>query len=136
MAYWLLQKFNALNIRNSLQLQLRATCIMISASNQVNKDDAAIKMVNFNPHYGRWMDGLPNLTDPPLLGTSLTAVHPRKGILVNTTEGTVAARQPVYYLQMDDLRLGHAQGISGRCFQVPLVPLRAQCLIKLLQIQW
>ena len=83
---------------------------------QVKEDDAAIKMVNFNPEYGRWTEGLPNLTDPPLLGTSLTAVHPRKGILVNTTEGTAAARQPVYYLQMDDLRLGHAQGISGRCF--------------------
>jgi hypothetical protein len=80
---------------------------------QAPTDDAAIKMVHYNPEFGRWQMGTPNLLDPPLFGTSLTAVKPRPGNLPSSAvPGSVEARHAVYYLQLDDLRLGHAQGTS------------------------
>ena len=82
---------------------------------QAPDKDATIRMANFDGGTQSWKHGSPNLKDPPLFGTSLTAVQPRNGILVGTTAGSVEARQPVYFLQMDNLHLGHAQGTSGTC---------------------
>jgi hypothetical protein len=76
-------------------------------------DDSAIKVVSYSGYTLKWSPDKPNLTDPPLYGTSLAAVLPRKGILVGNPKDEEAASQPVYYLQMDSLHLGNAQGTSG-----------------------
>jgi hypothetical protein len=71
--------------------------------------NAAIKTLSFSGNDKKWIRNKPDLRDPPLFGTSLTAVPPRKGILV-AEEGTPEARHPVLYLQLDNLKLAHAQG--------------------------
>ena len=48
--------------------------------------------------------------DPPLYGTSLTAVKPREGI--NVTEDEDAQQFPVVYLQWDTQALAECQGLS------------------------
>lgn len=71
--------------------------------------DAAIKTASYSGRDNKWVRNKPDLRDPPLYGTALTAVPPRGGILV-APQGSVDARQPVLYLQLDNLRLAHAQG--------------------------
>jgi hypothetical protein len=81
----------------------------ICLSYQIPDESAAIKMVSYSGNDKKWIRNTPDLRDPPLLGTSLTAVPPRRGILV-AKEGTVEARFPVLYLQLDNLKLAHSQG--------------------------
>lgn len=80
---------------------------------QAPTEDAAIKMISLSGYTGNWADGSPDLKDPPLFGTSLAAVQSRPGISVLTSADKDGIQQPVYYLQMDNLCLGHAQGTSG-----------------------
>jgi hypothetical protein len=76
---------------------------------QVPDKNAAIKTVSFSGNDRKWIRNQPDLRDPPLFGTSLTAVPPRRGILV-ADEGTPEARLPILYLQLDNLKLAHSQG--------------------------
>ena len=47
---------------------------------QALTEDAAVKVVWFEPATKRWNLGSSDLTEPPLFGTSITAVQPRSGI--------------------------------------------------------
>jgi hypothetical protein len=69
--------------------------------------DAAITSINLQ-RGGVWSASNLRVTDPPLFGTSLTAVLPRPGILVEKKDDP-NARLPVVYLQMDSLGMGHFQ---------------------------
>ena len=71
--------------------------------------DAVIKTVSYSGRDNTWVRNKPDLRDPPLYGTALTAVPPRPGNLV-AQENSDDARQPVLYLQLDNLKLAHAQG--------------------------
>jgi len=82
---------------------------VICISYQLPDKSAAIKMVSYSGRDKRWVRTTPDLRDPPLYGTSLTAVLPRPGILV-APAGTSEARLPVLYLQLDNLKLAHSQG--------------------------
>ncbi|PUU72515.1 hypothetical protein B9Z19DRAFT_1009408 [Tuber borchii] len=67
---------------------------VICISYQLPDKSAAIKMVSYSGRDQRWVRTTPDLRDPPLYGTSLTAVLPRPGILV-APAGTPEARLPV-----------------------------------------
>jgi len=89
---------------------------VICISYQLPDKSAAIKMVSYSGRDKRWVRTTPDLRDPPLYGTSLTAVLPRPGILV-APAGTPEARLPVLYLQLDNLKLAHSQG--GEPAEIP-----------------
>lgn len=101
------------------------TAITISRNNfqaiclyyQTPAKDAAIEMVSISSKNSRWVRGVPDMTpnppppavpprvvDPPLYGTSLTAVPVRKGL-----EVVSGSTLPVIYLQWDSLALAHSQ---------------------------
>ncbi|KAI1097944.1 hypothetical protein F4804DRAFT_326090 [Jackrogersella minutella] len=98
-------KLTAITVANDLH---NFVCLYYQAPTE----DAAIKMVSLSGETNKWIKDAPDLKDPPLFGTSITAVQPRPEIALLSTTDENAARQPVYYLQMHDLRLGHAQGTS------------------------
>ena len=75
--------------------------------------DGAVKMVSFAGRHRTWELGPANLRDPPLYGTSLTAVPPRTGILGRGKVNPKNEGQPVYYLQLDNNAVGSGQGIAG-----------------------
>lgn len=75
--------------------------------------DGAVKMVSFAGLHRTWTHGGANLRDPPLYGTSLTAVPPRAGILGRSNLDKSNEGQPIYYLQMDTHAVGSGQGTSG-----------------------
>ena len=70
-------------------------------------------MVSFAGIHRSWQPGAANLRDPPLYGTSITAVPPRAGILGHTGQDKANDGQPIYYLQMDTHALGSGQGTAG-----------------------
>lgn len=74
--------------------------------------DGAIKMISFAGLHRTWQHGGANLVDPPLYGTSLTAVPPRAGILGRSNSDTSNVGQPIYFLQMDTHALGSGQGTA------------------------
>lgn len=106
------------NIRVGSYSRLAATVIKGDVVNhiclfyQAPTPDAAIKMVSYAGLHRSWTDGPANLRDPPLYGTSITAVPPRPGILGRTSSDKSNDRQPIYYLQMDNNALGSGQGAS------------------------
>ncbi|KAK3295594.1 uncharacterized protein B0H64DRAFT_424279 [Chaetomium fimeti] len=59
---------------------------------QTPGQDAAVKMVSFAGRHRSWHEGEANLRDPPLYGTSLTAVPPRSGYLGRSVD---RAHQPL-----------------------------------------
>jgi hypothetical protein len=72
--------------------------------------NAAIKSVNFKE---RPVPPVPpvRVTDPPLYGTSLTAVLPRPGLQVDQSKPFNAETSlPVVYLQWHSLEMAHSQG--------------------------
>lgn len=75
--------------------------------------DGAVKMVSFAGRHRSWHTGDANLRDPPLYGTSLTAVPPRPGYLGRSGSDPANKGQPIYYLQMDNNAVGSGQGTSG-----------------------
>ena len=75
--------------------------------------DGAVKMVSFAGRHRVWELGPANLRDPPLYGTSLTAVPPRAGILGRGKVDPKNEGQPIYYLQMDNNAVGSGQGTAG-----------------------
>lgn len=77
---------------------------------QSNEKDAAIKQVNFKLGQPRWQVDTTRVTDPPLYGTSLAAVRPRDGLVVDKSQPDAVKGLPVVYLQLDTLQLAHAQG--------------------------
>ena len=76
---------------------------------QAPEKHAAIKTSSYSGRDRNWIRNAPDLRDPPLYGTSLTAVPPRTGILVADSDSP-DARLPVLYLQLDNLKLAHSQG--------------------------
>ena len=82
-----------------------------------------VRMVNFLPghswHTTYWPDGriTVNWVDPPLYGTSLTAVKPREGILV--AKDAKEQQLPIVYLQWDTQALAECQGPSMFSFHHP-----------------
>lgn len=80
---------------------------------QTPGQNGAVKMVSFAGWHRSWQLGEANLRDPPLYGTSLTAVPPRPGYLGRGGSGAANAGQPIYYLQMDNNAVGSGQGKSG-----------------------
>jgi len=79
---------------------------------QTPGQDGAVKMVSFAGWHRSWHQGEANLRDPPLYGTSLTAVPPRPGYLGRSGSGAANVGQPIYYLQMDNNAVGSGQGTS------------------------
>ncbi|RYP40660.1 hypothetical protein DL767_001518 [Monosporascus sp. MG133] len=80
---------------------------------QAPSRDGAVKMVSFAGRHRSWQHGGANLRDPPLYGTSITAVPPRPGILGRRNNASKANEgQPIYYLQMDNNAVGSGQGTS------------------------
>ncbi|OAL39940.1 hypothetical protein AYO20_00853 [Fonsecaea nubica] len=75
--------------------------------------DGAVKMVSFAGLHRTWQHGGANLRDPPLYGTSLSAVPPRAGILGRSSSDKSNQGQPIYYLQLDNHALGSGQGTAG-----------------------
>lgn len=69
---------------------------------QTSDMTADIKMVNYSPN--GWKNGQPDLTDPPLFGTSLAAVKPEAGI--NIAGG---GNLGVLFFQFDNLGLASSQ---------------------------
>ncbi|KAF2257505.1 hypothetical protein CC78DRAFT_622564 [Lojkania enalia] len=69
---------------------------------QTSDMTADIKSVNYSPH--GWKNGQPDLTDPPLFGTSLAAVKPEAGI--NIAGG---GNLGVLFFQFDNLGLASSQ---------------------------
>jgi hypothetical protein len=84
-------------------------CVFYQTPNR----DAAVKMVSFAGLHRTWELGAANLRDPPLHGTSITAVPPRAGILGRSNSDTSNVGQPIYYLQLDTNALGSGQGTAG-----------------------
>lgn len=80
---------------------------------QAPTSDGAVKMVSFAGLHRVWQLGAANLKDPPLYGTSLTAVAPRAGILGRGNEDSKNKGQPIYYLQLDNNAVGSGQGTAG-----------------------
>jgi len=78
---------------------------------QTSDMTADIKMVNYSPH--GWRRGQPDLTDPPLFGTSLAAVKPEAGI---TLAG--GGNLGVLFFQFDNLGLASSQN-KGTSSQTP-----------------
>ncbi|KIW81548.1 hypothetical protein Z517_04574 [Fonsecaea pedrosoi CBS 271.37] len=74
--------------------------------------DGAVKMVSFAGIHRTWQHGGANLRDPPLYGTSLSAVPPRAGILGRSGSDKSNQGQPIYYLQLDSHALGSGQGTA------------------------
>ncbi|KAH6617430.1 hypothetical protein F5144DRAFT_586428 [Chaetomium tenue] len=79
---------------------------------QTPDKDASVKMVSFAGWHRTWEHGKANLRDPPLYGTSLTAVPPRPGYLGRGGSDDSNKGQPIYYLQMDNNAVGSGQGTS------------------------
>jgi len=78
---------------------------------QTPDEDAAIKSANFKLGQQYWQVDTNRVTDPPLYGTSLTAVMARDGIQLNKQAPFDAnSSLPVVYLQWHSLELAHAQG--------------------------
>ena len=75
--------------------------------------DGAVKMVSFAGRHRVWELGAANLRDPPLYGTSLTAVPPRAGILGRGKVDPKNEGQPIYYLQLENNAVGSGQGTAG-----------------------
>lgn len=75
--------------------------------------DGAVKMVSFAGRHRVWELGAANLRDPPLYGTSLTAVPPRAGILGRGKVDHKNEGQPIYYLQLENNAVGSGQGTAG-----------------------
>ena len=75
--------------------------------------DGTVKMVSFAGRHRTWELSPANLRDPPLHGTSLTAVPPRAGILGRGKVDPRNEGQPVYYLQLDNNAVGSGQVIAG-----------------------
>ena len=75
-----------------------------------------VRMISFIPgqswHYTFWPDGRMTVEwrDPPMYGTSLTAVKPREGI--NVSDDKDGKQFPVVYLQWDTQALAECQGLS------------------------
>ena len=80
---------------------------------QAPTSDGAVKMVSFAGRHRTWVLGPARLRDPPLYGTSLTAVPPRTGILGRGKVDAKNEGQPIYYLQMDNNAVGSGQGEAG-----------------------
>ena len=112
-----------LNIRVACYSQLTAITIAkngfegICVYYQTKGRDAAIEMCGYSTKNRCWVKGPPDLTpnppppappprviDPPLFGTSMTAVPARDGLRVLSGNDL-----PVVYLQWDDLALAHSQ---------------------------
>jgi hypothetical protein len=114
---------SALSIRCAHYSQL--TAITISKNNfqaiclyyQSPDRDAAIEMIGCSTKNKIWVKGVPDMTpfppppappprvvDPPLYGTSITAVPMRNGLEVIRDSA-----MPVVYLQWDTLALAHSQ---------------------------
>ena len=72
--------------------------------------DAAIESVNFKYGQQKWEVETRRVTDPPLYGTSLTAVLARDGIQLDKSVPFDKDSLPVVYLQWHSLELAHAQG--------------------------
>ncbi|RYP20745.1 hypothetical protein DL765_002625 [Monosporascus sp. GIB2] len=82
---------------------------------QTPGEDAAIESVNFKQGQSRWEVDTRRVTDPPLYGTSLTAVLARDGIQLNkSVPFDPNSSLPVVYLQWHSLELAHAQGKEVR----------------------
>jgi hypothetical protein len=94
---------------------------------QTDEKNGPVSVISFIPGNSwngleRLLELLLKLKDPPLYGTSLTAVKPRQGITVakarnkDTQEAKDAAETakqlPVVYLQWDTNALAHGQGTS------------------------
>ncbi|KAK4197777.1 hypothetical protein QBC40DRAFT_267272 [Triangularia verruculosa] len=75
---------------------------------QDTSDTGNIVLVNHSPSYG-WQTGNPPLDDPPLYGTSLTAVPPQPGIEVIQYNTPTDTCDPVVFFQYDKLELGSSQ---------------------------
>lgn len=82
-------------------------------------------MVSFAGRHRTWEHGGANLRDPPLYGTSLTAVPPRAGILGRRSSDQSNEGQPIYYLQLDSHALGSGQGTAG----MDIMPLSSTLLL-------
>lgn len=83
---------------------------------QMNERTAGITMLSYSTKTNAWVRGVPDMTprppppppppirDPPLHGTSITAVRTRPGL-----EIIKGSKMPMVYLQWDTLALAHAQ---------------------------
>jgi len=74
---------------------------------QTTGENGDIKEVSLNN--GDWSLGQPDLNDPPLYGTSLSAVTAEPGILSKSTSTDTDKRLPVMFFQYDILGLGSSQ---------------------------
>ncbi|EAQ88677.1 predicted protein [Chaetomium globosum CBS 148.51] len=76
---------------------------------QTTGDNGDIKEVSLNN--GTWAKGQPDLDDPPLYGTSLSAVTAEPGIesTSSSTSDTDKSRLPVMFFQYNTLGLGSSQ---------------------------
>jgi hypothetical protein len=85
---------------------------------QTPKKDAGIEAISYSTKNGTWVKGMPDMTpdpppppprvvDPPLYGTSMTAVPTRKDLQIISN-----SIMPVVYLQWDTLALAHSQEAS------------------------
>ncbi|KAF4627645.1 hypothetical protein G7Y89_g10511 [Cudoniella acicularis] len=94
----------------------QAICLYYQTPNR----DAAIELLSYSTKNGRWVAGAPDMTpnppppappprvvDPPLYGTSITAVPVRNGLHVIPQSSL-----PVVYLQWDTLALCSFAGFS------------------------
>jgi hypothetical protein len=111
---------STLAVRCAHYSQLTATTISeniyhaICIYYQSPANDAGIKMISYSTKNNRWVNGMPDMTappppppnanDPPLYGTSLSAIPWRAGLEVIT-----GSKMPVVYLQWDNLSLACAQ---------------------------
>jgi hypothetical protein len=84
----------------------------ISVFYQTPDKDGPVKMVTFNGWNRTWETGEAKLADPPLYGTSLTAVPPRPGYLGRSGSNPANEGQAIYYLQLDNNAVGSGQGTS------------------------
>jgi hypothetical protein len=104
----------------------------ISIYYQANDKDASIKSANFKQGQANWATDTTRVTDPPLFGTSLSAVKAREGLQIDQQKPfNVDSSLPVVYLQWHSLEMAHSQGSGTALFKICLtfiVVLRMQDL--------
>ena len=120
---WIKGNLSGLGIRCANYSKLAAETVsngqqtFICLYYQTSEQNGPITMVSFSERKAGWTSGIPDMTviptptpvhrDPPMYGTSLTAVRPRSGIGPrNETQDVL----PVVYLQWDTHSIAHAQG--------------------------
>jgi len=88
---------------------------------QADDKDASIKSANFKQGQPNWQTDTTRVTDPPLFGTSLSAVKAREGLQLDKQKPFNAdSSLPVVYLQGHSLEMAHAQGSGTALFKICL----------------